>query len=198
MRSALVRRIWADPYRLPQYLVSRLSGWAGHRLGIKFPRHAKVIAAKEMLPQDFYDSLFKFAFVRNPWDLQVSSFYHVRRERPHLLTRVKNFPDFLRYKFDPQRPYHYILDASVEPQWLSLIDLGGRLQMDFIGRFEHLGDDFRTVCQEIGLKNMPALPHKRQSQTRGDYRNYYDDWSTQFIAERFKLDIENLGYSFDG
>jgi len=49
---------------------------ANHELAIKLPRHSKAIAAKEMLPREFYDSLFKFAFVRNPWDLQVSSYHH--------------------------------------------------------------------------------------------------------------------------
>jgi len=61
----------------------------------KFPRHAKAIAAQEMLPREVYEGLFKFAFVRNPWDLQVSSWHHIRRERrtwwPAL--RIRKFPE---------------------------------------------------------------------------------------------------------
>ena len=55
-------------------------GAVGPPAGIKFPRHSKIIAA-EMLPAETFDNLFKFVFVRNPWDLQVSSFHHIRRER---------------------------------------------------------------------------------------------------------------------
>ena len=43
-----------------------LSGMANHELAIKLPRHSKAIAAKAMLLHEFYESLFKFAFVRNP------------------------------------------------------------------------------------------------------------------------------------
>ena len=43
-----------------------LSGATGHSLGIKLPRHCKAITAREMLPREVYQGLFKFAFVRTP------------------------------------------------------------------------------------------------------------------------------------
>ena len=73
VRAALQKHRWRDPYYAPIWIASKLSGLVKHEVGIKLPRHAKAITAKEMLPHDFYESLFKFAFVRNPWDLQVSS-----------------------------------------------------------------------------------------------------------------------------
>lgn len=197
VRSALSRRIWADPYRIPQIICSRLSGWTRHRLGIKFPRHAKAIAALEMLPTDFFQGLFKFAFVRNPWDLQVSSYHHVRRERPHLLRNIDDFESFLKWKLEGQRGYHYILDASVEPQWYSLIDLRGNCIVDYIGRFETLLQDFDYVCKKIGLKKTPQLPRKRKAKSRSDYRVYYNDKTAELVEKHFKPDIEAFQYSFD-
>ena len=199
IRAALRRRIWADPDRFFLWMVSRLSGWTGHRLGIKFPRHAKAIAAKEMLPGDVFDRLFKFTFVRNPWDLQVSSFHHVRRERPGMVAEagVASFDDFIRWKFDPERPFHYILDASTEPQHLSTIDLYGNCIVDFIGRYERLEADYHHVCGKIGLKPPPQLPHRRQSKSRGGYRAYYSDATAELIGSRYQADIENFGYRFD-
>ena len=85
VRAALKSLQWKDPYYLAQFICSRLSHLTGHRIAAKLPRHAKIIAAQEMLPHEFFDGLFKFAFVRNPWDLQVSSYHHLKRERPHLL-----------------------------------------------------------------------------------------------------------------
>jgi len=75
IRATLNRYRWRDPYYLPQFICSRISHLTGHRLGCKFPRHAKIIAAREMLPRELFESVFKFAFIRNPWDLQVSSFH---------------------------------------------------------------------------------------------------------------------------
>ncbi len=197
VRAALERRRWADPWYWPMFLCSRFSHLSGHRLGSKFPRHAKVLAAKEMLPKEFFDELFKFGFVRNPWDLQVSSFHHIRRERPQFLEGHEVFADFLRWKLDPQRPYQYHLNTSIEWQSDYLIDLHGNLAVDFIGRYERLHADFATACARIGIP-APALPHARQATDRSkDYRSYYTDETADLVARHFWRDIQMLGYTFD-
>jgi len=197
VRAALAPLLWRDPLRWLQYACNRVSGLTGHKLGVKLPRHAKAVAALEMLPGDVFRSLYKFAFVRNPWDLQVSSYHHIQRERPHLLAGITSFDDFLAWKLEGERAYHYILDASTEPQWDSLIDLRGRCIVDFIGRYERLADDYQQACQNIGLPKIPALPHRRQTDRRRDYRRYYTDRSAELIAKHFAADIERFGYQFD-
>lgn len=196
VRTTLERYRRRDAYYLPQVICSRLSHLTGHRIGSKLPRHAKVIAAYEILPREFFNHLFKFAFVRNPWDLQVSSFHHIRRERPHLLKGYQDFADFLRYKLDPDRPYQYHIDTSMELQSDYLVDLHGRVLVDFIGRFERLNEDFSTVCDRIGLVP-PLLAHHRRADDRGDYRQYYDTETAELVARHFARDIEMLGYRFD-
>jgi len=141
----------------------------GHRIGAKFPRHAKAIAALEMLPRDVYLHLFKFAFVRNPWDLQVSSYHHIRRERPDLVADVPDFASFLRWKFDPDRPPQYHADMSTVVQSDYLIDLHGNLIVDYIGRYEFLVEDFETACRKIGIR-APKLPHRRRANGRDEHR----------------------------
>lgn len=169
----------------------------GHRIGAKFPRHAKIIAAKEMLPQELFDQLFKFAIVRNPWDLQVSSYHHIRRERPHLMTHINNFEQFIHWKLDPERPYQFHVDTSIEQQSDYLVDLHGKLLTSFIGRYENLHDDFNTICEHIGITT-PDLPHRRKATDRDkDYRSYYTDALAAKIATHFQQDIELLDYSFE-
>ena len=197
VRAALTRYKWTDPYRLPLWLCSKLSGLSGHKLGIKFPRHAKAIAAQEMLPREVFEGLYKFVFVRNPWDLQVSSFHHLRRERPHLVEHVPEFVDFLRWKLDPQRPYQFHIDTSIELQSDYCVDLHRRVIVDRIGRYENLAEDFADICRHIGIR-CPDLPHRRQARDRQkDYRRYYNDALAELVAERFAEDIRLFGYSFD-
>ena len=197
VRDSLWRYKWTDPYRVPQFLCSKLSALAGHSIGAKFPRHAKAIAAMEMLPREVYERLFKFAFVRNPWDLQVSSWHHIRRERPHLLEGISDFEAFLRWKLDPERPPQYHADMSVELQSDYLIDLHGNLIVDFIGRYENLADDFAEACRRIGIAR-PELRHSRKAGDRSrDYRSYYTDAAVEMVASHYRPDIERLGYRFD-
>ncbi|MGB5201246.1 MAG: sulfotransferase family 2 domain-containing protein [Sedimenticolaceae bacterium] len=197
VRDALQPLRYRDPYYSLQWLCSRLSGMTSHRLGIKFPRHAKVIAAKEMLPQELFERLFKFAFVRNPWDLQVSSFHHIRRERPHLMAHIETFDQFLRWKLDPARAYQYQVDTSIELQSDYVVDLHGQLLVDFLGHYETLPEDFAEACRRIGIVQ-PALPHRRQANDRGqDYRGYYSDDLAALVAQHFEPDIRRFGYRFD-
>lgn len=195
VRTTLNRLRWRDPYFIPQFICSRISSLTGHRIACKIPRHAKVIAAYEMLPREVFDGLFKFAFVRNPWDLQVSSYHHLKRERPHLVGD-RDFETFLRYKLDPARPYQFHLDTSIALQSDYLVDLHGKVLVDFIGRFETLGDDFITICQRIGVKP-PALEHKRQAKDRGGYQQYYTAETRELVARHFAADIAMFGYTFD-
>ncbi len=197
VRDSLGWYKWTDPYRLPQFLCSKISGLTGHRIGAKFPRHAKAIAALEMLPLDLYQQLFKFAFVRNPWDLQVSSYHHIRRERPDLMIEIPDFATFLRWKFEPSRPPQYHADMSTVVQHDYLVDLHGNLIVDYIGRYEYLAQDFQTACHKIGIAP-PKLAHSRRAADRGkDYRTYFDDETAALIARHYQADCEHFGYCFD-
>ncbi|MFT4047687.1 MAG: sulfotransferase family 2 domain-containing protein [Solimonas sp.] len=197
VRAALKSLQWKDPYYIAQFICSRMSHLTDHRIAAKLPRHAKIIAAREMLPYEFFDSLFKFAFVRNPWDLQVSSYHHLKRERPHLLEGHESFEDFTRWKLDPERPYQYHMDTATTVQTDYLVDLHGRVLTDFLGRYENLQDDFDTICKRIGVPT-PQLPHKRQATDREqDYRSYYSDDLAELVGRTFKRDVDVLGYRFD-
>ena len=195
VRNALQRYRWRDPYYLPQWIASKMSGATGHSLGIKLPRHCKAITAQEMLPRAIFDGLFKFAFVRNPWDLQVSSYHHIKRERPQLLQGDESFADFLHRKLDPEQPWQYHINTSITPQMHYLVDLNGKQIVDYIGRYESLQADFDECCERIGLPKQ-SLPHRRRATERSDYRDYYDDVTHALVARHFAADIEAFGYRF--
>ena len=196
VRAALSALRWRDPSYYLVWPAHKVSGLFGHRLGLKFPRHAHLIAAQEMLPAEYFDRLFKFAFVRNPWDLQVSSFHHIRRERPEAMNGISDFNEFMQWKFDPERPYQYHIDTSLNLQTDYLVDLHGAMLVDFVGHYENLEADFARVCERIGVRL--NLPHRRAARDREkDYRTYYNDHSRELVARHFARDIEQLEYRFD-
>ena len=199
VRAALRGHRWGGWYTLPLAMASMASQMTRprHKLGLKFPRHAKAVAALEMLPTEVYQGFFKFTIVRNPWDLQVSSYHHIQREKPEVLRGVKSFEDFLRLKFDPEREYDFMLDISAELQHEYLVDLQGNVIVDFIGRYENLQNDFGAICQRIGIA-APALPHLRQAGDRRDYRTYYSDELVELVGNHYRKDLALLNYTFDG
>ncbi len=134
--------------------------------------------------------------VRNPWDLHVSSWHHISRESPESIRGIHSFADFVRYKFNPERPYDFMLDISRELQSDYIVDLHGRTIVDFIGHYERLQSDFDTVCDRIGIARR-SLPHARRAVDRTDYRRYYDDATRELVATHYAADIERLGYRFE-
>ena len=123
------------------------------------------------------EKYFSFGFVRNPWDIAVSEyFYNVKNHGER-----RSFKDFLKlpraglYHLKPQ---HEFFNRNV----------------NFIGRFENLQEDFNFVCDTIEIPR-GELSHQNKS-THNPYWDYYDDESRQLIARRFNKDIEYFNYEF--
>ena len=151
VRAALMKYRWGHRYSLPMFIANKLSHMTGHKIAAKFPRHSKIIAAKEMLPAEYFNNLTKFAFVRNPWDLQVSSFHHIKRERPEVMLGHTDFVSFMEWKFSEQRPYQYHIDTSLELQSDYLVDLKGNLLTDEIGHYVALEHAVMAICEKINI-----------------------------------------------
>jgi hypothetical protein len=197
IRTALKRLHRTDPYSIPIYLVNALTRGLKYKTASMVPRHAKAIAGYECLGQPFWSELFKFTFVRNPWDLQVSSWHHLRRVPTAPTDQFETFEEFLRYKFDPTQPWVYYFDITRQLQSHYIKDLNGRILLDFVGRFERLQEDFADACRLGGIPQI-KLPHKRHSlERRKDYRGYYDDVTAQLVADHYAEDIQLFGYTFD-
>lgn len=153
----------------------------------RFRFHSTALEIHRNLPQNVFDQLFKFAFVRNPWDLLVSlySFIPTRPTNRHSARVARmSFEAFLNEW--TQRP-----EIS---QRAFLYDRQGRCLVDFVGRFENLRADFAGICQRIGISS--DLGHANGSQ-HGDYRDMYDTKLRTLVARRLAEDIDTFGYDFE-
>ncbi len=158
--------------------------------------HATAQDALKELPNDTFNNCFKFAFVRNPWDWQVSMYHFILKEpesTPHNL--VKSFGSFDAYIEAVVSTDFRFPKGTTKFQHEMIVDKDGNLLMDFLGHYENLAEDVAYVCQKIGVNE--KLPHLNQSQHK-DYRDYYTDRTRELIAEHYAKDISLFGYDFDG
>ncbi|MGK5092454.1 sulfotransferase family 2 domain-containing protein [Deltaproteobacteria bacterium TL4] len=161
-----------------------------------FMTHVKAKEAQKELPEAIFNQFYKFAFVRNPWDWQVSMYHFIIKETNHinheLVKSMAGFGDYLKWIVStPKNPY---AKGATPFQKDMLIDQEGKIIVDFIGRYESLTQDFQKVCQKLQLNS--ALPFINQSAHR-DYKLYYNDETKKMVEEYFKEDIELFGYTFD-
>ena len=167
---------------------------------------AEYVACGHLSPQDF-QGLYKFSFVRNPWQRLVSEYLY-RNYFSH-----RSFGDFVlrrlpRAGWDDQ--YRHIM-----PQYDMLHDAGGRLLVDFVGRFENLQQDFEIVCEQLGI-GAAQLPHRNPSDkasrrlrrrarnslwrngenAKRHWTEFYDEQTLGVVSELYRKDIEAFGYRF--
>lgn len=164
--------------------VNYLAPWRSKR----FRTHTSAAILYRELPPQAFAALFKFAFVRNPWDLLASSYRFLidrpEHRRGRLATRLGSFARYVDYE----------LCRGKLVQSRMLTSRHGRLLVDFVGRFEALEADFTTVCSHLGL--VARLPHVNAG-TQGDYRTLYTPRLAARVADAFGEDVERFGYTFE-
>lgn len=158
-------------------------------LGMRGPvgEHRTATEIREAFGDEVFNNYFKFAFVRNPWDWQVSQYHYILSHRLHpqhrIITRLKGFPEYLEWHIEHDRM----------SQTNFVTDSDDNQIVDYIGRFENLAKDFETICERIGIHS--HLPHKNPS-VHSDYRQYYNTDTANLVAKYFQEDIDYFGYSF--
>jgi len=161
-----------------------------HAFLSNFLQHLTLTDIQKLLPEWHY--YYRFAFVRNPWEKMVSIYSNTD---PNLIMQAQaqgielnnlEFPVFIERIAKIQ---HIHLLA----QYDFIYDKSGKCLVDFVGRFEHLKDDFETLCQT--LKRDIQLPHHNASQHK-PYQAYYTEETQAWVAERYQKDIEVFAYQF--
>jgi Sulfotransferase family len=137
-------------------------------------------------PAPEYAGLFKFGFVRNPWERLVSWYQYVQKTPSHEDCKPgEAFADFaVRF-----------LEKTRRAQWWMIENNSGEIGLDFIGRFENLNNDIAQICKQIGIESK-ALPH-RNKMAEKDYRTYYDDALASAVQNAWAREISAFGYRFD-
>lgn len=154
----------------------------------KLNEHATATQLRNHTPGWLWSQLFKFAFVRNPWDRLVST-YHYMTQTPELPGSRQFVDQYPRFSI-----FVDSINAPLDLQKDFVVDEDGELLVDFVGRFETLEADFQMVCERTGIESQ--LPIINTSQHR-DYRSYFTDPLAEHVGRIYHEDIKFFGYNFD-
>jgi chondroitin 4-sulfotransferase 11 len=158
----------------------------------------------------YYDRDYRyFTFIRNPWDRLVSLYHYYKcKEQSHNIVQKridesKTFEDFcyrlpginilgLKSTIEKYESNENILPYNFMPQvyWIDR-------KMDFIGRFENLQDDFRTLSKDFFGNEMELDIVVNTSDRIRDYRSFFNNKTRDAVASVYVEDIKRFGYSFD-
>ena len=147
------------------------------------------------ITKDKWDDYFTFSFTRNPWDKMVSQYFYNGQ------CYTKDFNEYISRWYEQKE--RLTAHSCIHSDYFDL-------DIDFIGRFENLQQDFDFVCSKIG-KVKTKLPYENSKPittgTNGEkvfpkpkglhYSYFYNDRSVNMVAEKFSRDIELFGYEYD-
>ena len=140
----------------------------------------------------------RFSFVRNPYTRFASIVLNLGHATPETFTEFVTVDFWGKYESiskDWFGPDNYSWFPFI-PQHKFLYH-DGKLEVDFLGRFERLDLDFHLVCLELFSDQVfnVHLTHENKSNTSGtDYEKFYTPETKRIVAEAYKEDFERFGY----
>jgi len=169
-----------------------------HPGGLKrtFPRvfglhfHAKARHVRAVLGRKVFDSYFKFAVERNPWDRQVSLYHHREWKRRNPA------PDFDR---DMRSPLYRLSDYTRLNNW-SIYSIGGTIVADRVLRYERLDEEVPALLDALGIERSVEMPRLRTSYGGGNrrhYSSYYSGRTRDLVGRWYRREIEAFDYHFE-
>lgn len=186
IRKALSRHLGPDDWE-QQFLfgeqVLPISELARLRHG-----HISAMEIRPHLSESDWDTYFKFAFVRNPFDRFVSTCFFLNRDNPNF---AEGAADFMKRALTVPRFRQRVL---VRPQYQLLTDARGQIALDKVGRYENLQASYDAICAKIGI---PPSPLRKTNESKhNSFVEYYDDDLRAIVADFYKDDLNKFGYDF--
>jgi hypothetical protein len=151
-----------------------------------------------------YNDLFKFSFVRNPFDWLVSLYEFVRNSPSHELHEEVcklYFEQFLRWNMKQLIEQRVTDTGKFSTQSAFVTGSNGRLIVDYVGRHENYEVDYNYVMTRLGINNEGIVPKinviGNSQKQHLNYRSYYyKPEMIKMVYEHYQEDFENFGYQF--
>jgi len=155
----------------------------------QYDKHIKASELIAKMGHTVFESYCSFAFIRNPWDWQVSLYNYMLMDRNHfqhaLIKGMRDFDEYIRWR----------CSGNVRHQKDFIFSLEDEQLVNFIGRYEQLDADFQTLCLKLGII-APRLPRLNVSNTK-PYQGYYNAETIELVRHAFEPDINLFKYDFE-
>lgn len=158
--------------------------------------HKSAQQIKEEVGEKIWNSYFKFAFIRDPYERIISIFSFKKRKEIHELKENKK--DNTINAIYNQNPftktfYHTRIQSffkKTQTYWI--FDDNNNLMIDFIGSMNNLHNDLKYIFKKVGLPEYIEKPIINKSIQIDNYNKYYNNTLISLIHNDFSIDLKNF------
>lgn len=140
-----------------------------------------------------WDSYFKFAIIRNPWDRLLSCFLDKTKKSIGTTWEMEFYKPLANFSFEQfvetLNSEYISYDGHLKKQ----VDLI-HTNIDYLGRFENLKYDITQIFNNLQLK-VEDIP-KENNTEHTHYHNYYNEKTKNIVYHLYKDDIETFKYEY--
>ena len=156
--------------------------------------HRSVNFYKSHYGEKVFNSLYKFCFVRNPYDRLFSAYTFLKEGGINnldsefsnsYLQEFSNFDEFVLKGLEKEEIMNWV---HFKPQYTFVCDENDNIVMDFVGKMENLNADFNAVCKHLNIES--ELQKLNMSATK---KNDFSEEVKTMIKLKYQKDF-NLFY----
>lgn len=149
--------------------------------------HPTLSQVRAFLGEEVWNSYYKFAFVRNPYDIVVSRYHwNLKGKQGGQKTSIEHFRKWVKAgKMLKEDSAHIYIESN------------GKVELDYVGRYENLEKDLEFVCKKLNLGSIELPKLKSGFRDKTSYTKFYDAETKNIIQEFYKKDFSLLNYGFD-
>jgi len=143
-----------------------------------------------------WDRMFKFSFVRNPFDRVCSHYrYRIKTNQIGIHHSQLDINDWIKRAYGDKDPRYYDQPLYFSPCCHWITDHNGNFIVDFIGKLETISSDWEIIKRECGIR--ADLPNRNTTITSLEEVSSLDATSKEIIRWHFCEDFNAFGYSKD-
>lgn len=156
------------------------NNWVGHKI------------AREI---DNLNNYFSFAFIRNPYEKVLSSYFYWSEKKSDTFVRFsKEYPTFDKFINNyeistKQEKYHFEYN-----NWDYVSD-GEKIIIDYVGKFDNIEEDFINVQKLCGIQDKKLFTLPKLNNTKHEFwKTYYNDELANIVYDKWAQDFEKFNF----
>ncbi len=161
----------------------------------KTPQHLTALELKKVIPENIFNSFYKFSIVRNPFDRVISEYLHIKdTSQPPYLARFKtmSLDDFVLEGLSlSQTERINLFDGHLETQCSYVLDENKSLLVDKVFKLENLQECVDFLKNIVGIE---AFPHARNTTPIENFT--FSEESKEMIKIFYKEDFDFFSYTY--